>query len=79
MTRDGLMWQAAARGNIKLRECEKKEYEKMKAFIRDNPGCTQETLKKHMGTWRVGMFLAYGEHMGDLRGDQGHPEKWWRA
>lgn len=75
--RQGLMWEAGERGNIRLRGCELREYARMKDFIRDHPGCTGTMIKSFMGTWRVGMFLAYGANNGDLRGDMGHPERWW--
>lgn len=76
--RQGLIWDAAERGNIRLRGCEVKEYERMKDFIRDNPGCTASVIKHCMKlTWRVPMYLAYGVTRGEIWGDQGHPEKWW--
>ena len=72
------MWDAAQRGNIKLRKCELKEYDRMKDFIRNNPGCTTPMIRSGVGlSWRATMFLAYGVQNGDIRGDMGHPEKWW--
>ena len=77
--RQGLIWAAGERGNIKLRGCEIREYIRMKSFIRSNPGCTMDEIKDYMGTWRVQMFLAYGAGNGDLRGSMSYPERWWVA
>lgn len=77
--RQGLIWDAAERGNIRLRKCEMKEYLMVKMFIRDNPGCTMETIRKNLGTWRVHTLVAYGVSVGDIRGDLGRPERWWLA
>lgn len=76
-SRKGLIWDAAERGNIRLRDCEMKEYLTVKGFIRDNPGCTMEIIRKNLGTWRVHTLVAYGVSVGDIRGDYGRPEKWW--
>ena len=78
--RKGMIWDAVERGNIRLRGCEFQEYERVKDFIRQNPGCIAEVIKHNTRVYgRMPMLLAYGVSRGEIWGDHGHPEKWWLA
>ena len=62
------------RGNVRLRLSEQEQYERIIAYVRDNPGCRRVDVEQAMHISATYTLIAIAIHSGRIKGDGRKPE-----